>query len=919
MSFSSDRMYGALSHHPGGSSHNDDWESEHPPARDWKKIVLMAGLCLLSWVATYVGMLELIEANMGTLPLVHKLIIGFSVGMLMLMVVWLLDEMFKPNPFAVKVLYVAGYIFLTAISVGFGFGFYWKVLESRGESTRSAESAVTQVQGSLTAASARLDQLQQTLDQLTAISLAKAQNERATGTSCPASKPGDGPRRRLREEDASKFQFASEFVKGRATTVKSEMGALDGDLAKIASAEKSTIDASGTRNAFMQGVGRKLDQTVTGFNAFRTDPQLKQIRADLAERSEKISFPDGAGKTFACPDPQLQTALRGVVRAIDGLPELEKPKIAAVEGSEATIEAFRRLVATFSGLLQFKLPPSADELRDLQKKAIQSVSNPTVAAAARSGEQPGLSKRDYIPLAIAVFVDLCLLLVAMGRNHDRLSGLVPKMRAAERGPVIQILSRFNDIHRDRQIRENFDLFRHVVFDFHGDYYVAVPLDAPKRMNPHEREELRLEAQLLSNLFASFEKERIFTRVYSPFLTTGTIRKRLARQGSKFADSDAFRIYRFKDGAWSDIILGAVMGAARRVEAEKRTLALRAEELARSTPLPDPAYDLPYVRRPASRSPAPGYTDAGPPPRRGDRRHATSRSPEFSTGTSPVSADADEMARRFGSYAVYASRPQSIPQPQTATQPVNLGATVHALYPATAGDRDHDLRPANSNTASPLRGPDGERASTSDRAPASFADVVQFSPSAVRSPVVPPGEPTTGHLTPSMGNAALAINPVFAAPAQADARGDEAIATLVPRPAAIQIEAVVPPPGPDSVAIADAADRASSGAEGVAQGNDQGNRSGDWQSQLSIVMTRVTETIELPMPKSGEAGLPPVSLDAAAAAAGPVDAVARQALPAQLGSFTVGHATSDQTTPGDAVDWSETDSVLARRYARTPAE
>ncbi len=558
------------------------WAEPDKPVRDWKKRALVVGLGLLSWVATYVGMLELIEANMGELPLVHKLIIGFSVAMLMTMVVWLLDEMFKPNAFVTKLFYAFGYVFLTIISIGFGFGFYWKVLESRSEASRSAEGAVTQVQGSLVAASTRMDQLTATLDQLTAVSTQKATTEKAAGTSCPNSKPGEGPRRKMREDDAARFSFAADFVKGRATAVKTEMGGLDVDLAKIITDDKSTIDAkSGTRNAFMQGLGRKLDNTVTGFNAFRTDPQLKQIRTDLAERAEKVTFPDSQGKTYSCPDPQLQTALRGVVRAIDQLPELEKPKIAAVEGSEATIEAFRRLTASFYGLLSFKMPPSADELRDLQKKAIQSVEAPSVTAKHSLNEQPGLSKRDYVPLAIALFVDLCLLLVSMGKgSQDRLGGLVPKMRAAEQGPVIQILSRFNEIHRDRQIRENFELFRHVVFDFHGDYYVAVPLDAPRKMNPREREDLRLETQLLSNLFASFEKEKIFTRVYSPFLTAGAVRKRLARQGSKFERSDAFRLYRFKDGAWSDIILGAVMGAAKRVEAEKRVLSARADETAR---------------------------------------------------------------------------------------------------------------------------------------------------------------------------------------------------------------------------------------------------------------------------------------------------------------------------------------------------
>ena len=393
----------------------------------------------------------------------------------------------------------------------------------------------------------------------------------------------------MREDDAARFEFASKFVAGRATQVKSEIAALEGDLLKITKDDRSIVDAkSGTRNEFMKSLGRKLDATVTGFNAFRTDPQLKQIRIDLAERSDKTTFADTKGGTYSCPDSQLSGALKGVVRAIDGLPELDKPKIATVEGSEATIEAFRRLTSTFHGLMTFKMPPSADEQREMQKRAVQSVESPQLAAriAATGNLQPGLSQRDWVPLAVALFVDLCLLLVSMGRPMNRLQGLLPKMRAAEQGPVIQILSRFSEIHRDAGMRESFEVLRHVVFDYAGAYYVAVPLDAPftetRReqvvdpksrkarlvsrqiaLTPSRRDDLRTEAHLIANLFSSFEKDNVFKRVM--WLNLDSARRRLQQQGSKFANSEAFRIYRFADGAWSEIILGAVMGAARRVE------------------------------------------------------------------------------------------------------------------------------------------------------------------------------------------------------------------------------------------------------------------------------------------------------------------------------------------------------------------
>ncbi len=561
-----------------------DWGEPEPEPRDLKKLFLVIGLGALSWVATYVGMLELIQANMGDLPLTTKIIIGFSVAMLMTMIIWLLDQLFSPISPTTKFVYSVGYVFLTLISVGFGFGFYWKVLESRSEATRSATSAIGEVQNSLHAATTRLEQLNITLVNLKELSSQKAVIERDTGKSCPNSRPGDGPRRKLRDADAQQFEFASDFVANRIGTVKTDMTNLDGDLAKIVNRDQSTIDAkTGTRNEYLRALNRRLDLTVTGFNAFRTDPQLRQIRTSLSERSDKTVFPNGRGGTFSCPDSQLQTALRGVVRAIDQLPELGKPKIAAVEGSEATIEAFRRLTATLYGAMTFKLPPSADELRTLQKKAVQSVRPGAQRNAQLSASEPtGLAKRDYIPLAIALFVDFCLFLVSMGRPMNRFMATKRKMMEAEMGPVFPILQRFNAIHNHDDMRATFAIFREVIFDSGGVYHVAVPLNAPQ--GAPNREELLQEAQTLANLCYALEGQGVLVRPwrFTPMLVA---ERKLRRQGSKFIecyppasifdrfDSDrerpAFRIYAFKNGAWPEMILGAVMGAARRMEANER--------------------------------------------------------------------------------------------------------------------------------------------------------------------------------------------------------------------------------------------------------------------------------------------------------------------------------------------------------------
>ncbi|XSG81664.1 MAG: hypothetical protein ACPW61_11360 [Methyloligella sp. ZOD6] len=526
-------------------SHNNRFDRLRRTFPSFKKIVLVLFLALISWYATYTGMLELITANTGEVPLMQQIAIGFAVATLMLMVLYILDSLFAPISWWLRILYIAGYIFLTLISVGFGFGFFWKVLEARAEATRSAEAAIGQVQQALEQGKTRIAQLGATLDSLTAISAEKAVTEREQGGTCPNSPPGDGPRRRLRDADAERFAFTSDFIKSRSGTIQTDLDSLNADLAKVLSRDPSTFDPeTGTRNQFMRGLNRKLDLTITRFNALRTDPQLAEQRDLLAQRAEKTTFDTGSGGTFVCPDPQLQSALRGVVRAIDSLPVIEKTDIAAVEGSEAVVEAFRRLTTTFIGALHFELPPSPDALRDRQRQAIQRAENPQEVESV-SNEQAGLGSRDYIPLFVAIFVDFCLLLVSINRPINRFQKLLHTVRDARDGPVGEILARFHDSHREGLARE-FEVFHHAVFDFLGDYYVAVPVNARS-----------MEALYLTNLFVGLEGKGIIDRAMLP--PPAIIRRKLRQQGSKFADAAAFRLYRFRDGAWSKMVLDSILG------------------------------------------------------------------------------------------------------------------------------------------------------------------------------------------------------------------------------------------------------------------------------------------------------------------------------------------------------------------------
>lgn len=567
------------------------------------KFLLLVGLGVLSWLATYTGMLELIVANTGEVSQTVQLSIAFCVAMLMLMIIWILDQLFQPLSIWVRGLYTIGYVLLTLISVGFGFGFYWKVLQSRAEATMSAESAVSQVQNALQLGQTRLEQLQTTFAALTTLSTEKAERERTQGGTCPNSPPGDGPRRRLRDNDAQTFQFAGEFVKTRVEAVRNDIAALNADLTKVITRAPETMDANGTRNQFLREMNRKLDLTITRFNAFRGDPQLAQIQEGLAKRAEQARFDDGRGGTFACPDTQLQVALRGAVRAIAEMPQLDNAEIATVEGSEAIIEAFRRLTVTTVGAMSFQLPPSPERLRELQQEAVSKAEKSPKDVAILEAS-PGLGDRDYIPLLVALFVDFCILLVSINRPLNRFSRLFMESEAAQEVDLHRIISDHYKVH-SREEGERLNILHEVMFDHLQRSYVAVPLDVPPASDydlailPDEaiqrggdggaeresaaerrsRQRAEMEraafkqkvvaARYLASLFATLEASGYVSRSRGG-LSTSAIQEKLANQGSRFATSRTFRVYKVERKAWPAIVLHEITGAAKKIE-EKELL------------------------------------------------------------------------------------------------------------------------------------------------------------------------------------------------------------------------------------------------------------------------------------------------------------------------------------------------------------
>ncbi len=561
-------------------------------------IVLLAGLSALAWVSTYSGMLQLISASSGDIGISAKIAIGFAVFVLQGMIIYILDALFSGQlRLVIYPFFIVGYLVLVLISVAFAFGFYWRFLEAGSQTSLAVGSSILQVQQRLQAGESRLELLQTAFSTLSKISTQKAEAEKTAGGTCPNSRAGDGPRRRLRETDAQRFLFANDLVAARTAAVKADISDLNGDLQRVLKKDPATIDPeAGTRTAFFESIDRKLGLIVTRFNELRSDPQIRQIRDEVKARAAQTAFSDDRGGTFICPDGQLQGALNGVVRSIDDLPELQKPEVRSLEGSEAVVEAFRRLSNTAIGLAVYgKAPPSPEQIRTLQSQEPAGSSASSLVAVNRAG----LSDRDYIPLIIAIFVDICVLLVSINRPFGPFFNLGQDLsRARQRGPMQGVLETIYRVFRNEfhlpleRIPTPGELIaplQDVVFDYKGEYYAAAPLDfreenyeqwAKARANAPSFESTRAleRSRYLAAVFAILEGQNLVRLLgverRSRFdssadgLDEATVRVKLDKQGSMYAQADAFRIYRFRHGKWADLLIETAGSAVAREDANR---------------------------------------------------------------------------------------------------------------------------------------------------------------------------------------------------------------------------------------------------------------------------------------------------------------------------------------------------------------
>ena len=536
--------------------------------RQWKNTkrwVLIIGLTAISWIATFRGMLEIIQANYAAeLDTLMVVAIGAAVALLMLMILYVLDTLFTRPRWIMFGVLLAVYVLLELISIGFGFGFYWKIIAAKSFVAQNTELATTDIVTSMKVTRSRLQNITASIDDAATHSATQARLEEQSGGTCDANtQPAAGPRQRLRKRDETELQLAKKQIDGR-------IGALEVVLTELETAvgDFRTAFAAGDiaqRNEAVSRVSLNVREASSRVKDFSADPDIALLIGQFKERAAKQQFTNQrTGEVFTCPDPTLSRLLLRVVNSLENLPPIDPREIIAAEGPEATKLAFLRLtnyVIQVVTRFDFSVRQLTDTEEDLQKRrqeALKQANGDRSKAQAVTESAKTLNEADIIPLLVAIFIDACIAVIAFDkqvRHYERYETQVNDAKNAHDRIFFDFIETISG--HDRNAREDgWSVLSTVVMNLFGNFYVAIP----KSRDPV--------IASLKMFFSGLEDQRVLQNVsYVPFLKH-FVRREFRKRDSAYQNYRHYDIYRFPRGAWASLLLNTIYDRIEQVRAEE---------------------------------------------------------------------------------------------------------------------------------------------------------------------------------------------------------------------------------------------------------------------------------------------------------------------------------------------------------------
>ena len=242
-------------------------------------------LNLFAASCTFAGLYDFIQANY-TVDRNISLLGAFAAAVIIQLILYVcLIAIVSPRLSLLWHLLALPFYALTlSLTVGFGFGFFWKAWNASFETLRSAETSQTIANNTLSEGQNLLAGIRARFDDLEVYSRNQRDEERAHGKTCGPSGAEVGPRYELRNRDADTFAGMKNTVNTMLQKVTNEINDVRSDFVKLSQNDSATIDPL-TKNhgPFVSQLNQKLNVAVQNLNGLRSNSDIGRVQTGDAD------------------------------------------------------------------------------------------------------------------------------------------------------------------------------------------------------------------------------------------------------------------------------------------------------------------------------------------------------------------------------------------------------------------------------------------------------------------------------------------------------------------------------------------------------------------------------------------------------------------------------------------------------------
>jgi len=474
--------------------------------------VVFFGLLMISAYAVLQGLMDIISVSQPALASGFQRFYIGAAAVLITAAMWVTLEVALSRGNLPKRVLAAGiYVLLALWSIGFGYGFWWKIIASRTETLAAIQGAATSVASQIQQTNAAVNRLEGSLEGVSAIALQQQNIETKSGGSCGIpSGPGFETLAKRRKVVTDEIDNLTNRIQARwigpinvvlyGTPLSdgSLSGGLQGELKRLDPKVMRELSADQRAQRFTE-VRDASARAITRIDALNQQ-QGSEAVTELANLSRQLGVQRGE-RAFTCYDPQLASALADAATQAKSPPRLSLPVFENSEGAAATAKAFQKiwsyafwavgLAASWIGLI----------------------------AAPR--DAVSLGGNDLIALIASCVIDICIFVFGVLRTRRPLDGsrLLQPSSDDSRDKLMASLKAFaaDDALDARRV------FTACIIRAGNRYYFILP-----HLSSRMSSKWRPRAMFLQNILLVFEEVRAVDRSYEPTGLRAALRSLLRR-------------------------------------------------------------------------------------------------------------------------------------------------------------------------------------------------------------------------------------------------------------------------------------------------------------------------------------------------------------------------------------------------------